>query len=183
LIGPETPGPDVALLRSAGGGLTPATFRDVDSSPGVTSALAIGRPGRTARSVAPSDRRCSARIPHTGTRASSDRYVEFRSADPRGFAGGPLIDADGAPWIRRKNSGRCWRGEVHGPSRTGRCAAWSDELKAHGGVAKGLFSASVAYARGLGTSSSLSSHVAAIRGCAGSRSIEETVRPDAVCGP
>jgi len=43
------PGTDIALLEVDGGKLTPATLRDVDGLAVGNLALAIGRPGRTAR--------------------------------------------------------------------------------------------------------------------------------------
>lgn len=43
------PGTDVAVLKVAGGGLPPATFRDLDALGVGNLALAIGRPGRSAR--------------------------------------------------------------------------------------------------------------------------------------
>ena len=43
------PGTDIALLRVAGGGLTPAKLRELDGLAVGNLALAIGRPGRTAR--------------------------------------------------------------------------------------------------------------------------------------
>src|SRR3954465_14945941 len=42
-------GTDVALLKVAGGALTPAKFRDLDALAVGNLALAVGRPGRTAR--------------------------------------------------------------------------------------------------------------------------------------
>ena len=89
------PGTDVALLRVAGGGLTPAKLRELDGLAVGNLALAIGRPGRTARAslraigvLGP-----EIRTPHGGR---LERYVESDRQIPRGFAGGPLIDADGA---------------------------------------------------------------------------------------
>ncbi len=91
------PGTDVALLRvtSAGGGLTPAKLRELDGLAVGNLALAIGRPGRSARAslraigvLGP-----ELRTPHGG---KLDHYIESDRQIPRGFAGGPLIDADGA---------------------------------------------------------------------------------------
>src|SRR4051812_14575192 len=42
-------GTDLALLRVSGGGLTPATFRELDGLAVGNLALAVGRPGKTAR--------------------------------------------------------------------------------------------------------------------------------------
>ena len=72
-----------------------ATFRDIGSLSVGNLALALGRPGRTVRAslraigvLGP-----AIRTPHGG---KLDRYVESDRQIPRGFAGGPLIDADGA---------------------------------------------------------------------------------------
>src|SRR5678816_3472689 len=43
------PGTDVAVLEVKGGGLVPATFRDLDDLAVGQFAIALGRPGRTAR--------------------------------------------------------------------------------------------------------------------------------------
>src|ERR1044071_8590686 len=89
------PGTDVALLRVTGGGLTPATFRELGSLAVGNLALALGRPGRTVRAslraigvLGP-----AVRTPHGG---KLDRYVESDRQIPRGFAGGALVDAEGA---------------------------------------------------------------------------------------
>jgi S1-C subfamily serine protease len=89
------PGTDVALLRVPSGGLTPAKLREIDNLAVGNLALAIGRPGRSARAslraigvLGP-----ELRTPHGGR---LDHYVESDRQIPRGFAGGPLIDADGA---------------------------------------------------------------------------------------
>lgn len=89
------PGTDVALLRVAGGGLRPAKFRELDSLGVGNLALAIGRPGRTARA---SLRAIGVLGPEIRTPWGGrlDRYVESDRQIPRGFAGGPLIDPDGA---------------------------------------------------------------------------------------
>ena len=88
-------GTDIAVLRVAGGGLVPAKLRELDGLAVGNLALAIGRPGRTARAslraigvLGP-----EVRTPHHGR---LERYVESDRQIPRGFAGGPLIDSDGA---------------------------------------------------------------------------------------
>src|SRR6476646_10585121 len=63
-----------------------------------------------------------------------DRYVESDRQIPRGFAGGPLIDADGA--VIGMNTRTLIRGEdLAVPTATLRRVV--DELKQHGGVRKG----------------------------------------------
>jgi S1-C subfamily serine protease len=127
------PGTDVALLRVAGGGLTPATFRDLGGLAVGNLALALGRPGRTVRAslravgvLGP-----AVRTPHGGT---LDRYVESDRQIPRGFAGGPLIDADGA--VIGMNTRTLLRAaDIAVPTATlQRVVA---ELAAHGGVRRG----------------------------------------------
>ena len=127
------PGTDIAVLRVADGGLTPATFRDTDGLAVGNLALAIGRPGRTARAslraigvLGP-----SIDTPHHGT---LDRYVESDRQVPRGFAGGPLIDADGA--VIGMNTRTLLRGaDLAVPTVTLRRVV--AELVAHGGVRRG----------------------------------------------
>jgi len=127
------PGTDVALLRVAGGGLSPATFREVGTLAVGNLALALGRPGRSVRAslraigvLGP-----AVRTPHGG---KLDRYVESDRQIPRGFAGGPLIDADGA--VIGMNTRTLLRGEdLAIPTATLRRVV--DELAAHGGVRRG----------------------------------------------
>lgn len=127
------PGTDVALLRVAGGGLSPARFRELGELAVGNLALALGRPGRTVRAslraigvLGP-----AIRTPHGG---KLDRYVESDRQIPRGFAGGPLIDADGA--VIGMNTRTLLRGEdLAVPSVTLRRVV--DELAAHGGIRRG----------------------------------------------
>ena len=129
------PGTDVALLRVAGGGgsLVPATFRDLGGLAVGNLALALGRPGRTVRAslraigvLGP-----SVRTPHGG---KLDRYVESDRQIPRGFAGGPLIDADGT--AIGMNTRTLVRGEdLAVPTATLQRVV--PELLAHGGVRRG----------------------------------------------
>jgi S1-C subfamily serine protease len=127
------PGTDVALLRVAGGGLAPASFRDLGSLAVGNLALALGRPGRSVRAslraigvLGP-----AIRTPHGG---KLDHYVESDRQIPRGFAGGPLIDADGA--VIGMNTRTLFRGEdLTIPTQTLRRVV--DELAAHGGIRRG----------------------------------------------
>ncbi len=131
------PGTDVALLRVAAGGLTAATFRDDDGLAVGQLALALGRPGRTVRAslrilgALSGGANKEVRTPGGGR---LDRWIETDQQIPRGFGGGPLIDA---------------RGEVIGMS-TRTLVRGSDlavptvtlrrvvaELQAHGGVRRG----------------------------------------------
>lgn len=89
-------GLDLALLRVEGGGLTVPARRDIAAAALSVGnlAIAVGRPGRSARAslrmigVLGSD----VRTPAGGT---LDVYLETDRQIPRGFAGGPLVDAQG----------------------------------------------------------------------------------------
>jgi S1-C subfamily serine protease len=127
------PGTDVAVLRVAGGGLAPATFRDLDDLAVGHFAIALGRPGRTARAslrivgvLGP-----SVRTPAGGT---LDRYVETDRTIPRGFAGGPLVDPAGR--VIGMNTRTLLRdADLAVPTSTLRRVV--DEILAHGGVRRG----------------------------------------------
>jgi serine protease DegQ len=96
-------------------------------------ALAIGRPGRTARASlrAIGVRGPAVETPHGGT---LDHYVESDRQIPRGFAGGPLIDAAGA--VIGMNTRTLLRGaDIAVPTETLRRVV--AELLAHGGIRKG----------------------------------------------
>lgn len=125
------PGTDVAVLRVAGGGLTPATFRD---ALGVGNlALAIGRPGRTARASLRAVGVLGPEVetPHGG---KLERYLESDRQIPRGFAGGPLIDPEGK--VIGMNTRTLMRGaDIAVTTVTLRRIV--DELVKHGGMRKG----------------------------------------------
>jgi S1-C subfamily serine protease len=127
------PGTDVAVLRVSGGGLTPATFRDLGDLAVGNFALAIGRPGRTARASLRAIGVLGPEVetPHGG---KLDRYVESDRQIPRGFAGGPLIDSDG------KVIGMNTRTLIRGADlaiTTATLRRVVDELVQHGGVRRG----------------------------------------------
>jgi len=127
------PGTDVALLRVTGGGLAAAKLRDVDGLAVGNLALALGRPGRTARA---SLRAIGVLGPEYKTPwgGKLDTYVESDRQIPRGFAGGPLIDADGA--VIGMNTRTLLRGaDLAIPVVTLRRVV--DELRQHGGVRRG----------------------------------------------
>jgi len=127
------PGTDVAVLRVAGGGLVPATFRELGELGVGNLALAIGRPGRTARA---SLRAIGVLGPEVKTPWGGrlDRYVESDRQIPRGFAGGPLVDAEGA--VIGMNTRTLIRGaDLAIPTVTLRRVV--DELVQHGGVRRG----------------------------------------------
>jgi len=132
-------GTDVALLRVTGGGLQAAKFRDLGDLAVGNLALAIGRPGRTARAslraigvLGP-----DVRTPYGG---KLERYVESDRQIPRGFAGGPLIDADGQ--VIGMNTRTLMRGcDLAVPTVTLRRVV--DELVQHGGVRRGYLGVGV----------------------------------------
>lgn len=127
------PGTDVALVRVTGGGLSAPTLRELDGLAVGNFALALGRPGRTVRAslraigvLGP-----SIKTPGGGT---LDRYVESDRQIPRGFAGGPLIDADGA--VIGMNTRTLLRGaDLAIPVITLRRVV--AELLQHGGIRRG----------------------------------------------
>jgi S1-C subfamily serine protease len=127
------PGTDIAVLRVKGGGLTPAKLRELDGLAVGNLALAVGRPGRSARA---SLRAIGVLGPEVRTAHGGrlDRYVESDRQIPRGFAGGPLIDADGA--VIGMNTRTLVRGaDLAVPVVTLRRVV--DELVQHGGVRRG----------------------------------------------
>jgi serine protease DegQ len=133
------PGTDVALLRVSSGGLVPARFRDLGELSVGNLALAIGRPGRTARAslraigvLGP-----ALETPYGGT---LDHYLESDRQIPRGFAGGPLIDAAGE--VIGMNTRTLLRGaDLAVPTKTLRRVV--SELLAHGGIRRGYLGVGV----------------------------------------
>lgn len=133
------PGTDVAVLRVTGGGLTPAKFRELGDLGVGNLALAIGRPGRSARA---SLRAIGVLGPEIKTPWGGrlDRYVESDRQIPRGFAGGPLVDAEGA--VIGMNTRTLLRGaDLAIPTVTLRRVV--DELVQHGGIRRGYLGVGV----------------------------------------
>jgi len=127
------PGTDLALMRIAGGGLPPPTLRELDGLAVGNLVLALGRPGRTVRA---SLRAIGVLGPavRTAWGGQLDRYVESDRQIPRGFAGGPLIDADGS--VIGLNTRTLVRGaDLAIPTVTLRRVV--AELLAHGGIRRG----------------------------------------------
>jgi S1-C subfamily serine protease len=126
-------GTDVALLRVDGGGLVPARLRELDGLSVGNLVLALGRPGRTVRA---SLRAIGVLGPEVRTPWGGrlDRYVESDRPIPRGFAGGPLVDREGA--VLGMNTRTLLRGaDLAVPVITLRRIV--DELAQHGGVRRG----------------------------------------------
>lgn len=127
------PGTDIAVLRINGGGLVPAAFRELDGLAVGNLAFAVGRPGKTARA---SLRAIGVLGPAVDTPRGGtlDRYVESDRQIPRGFAGGPLIDAGGQ--VIGLNTRTLLRGaDVAVPTVTLRRVV--EELVQHGGIRRG----------------------------------------------
>jgi serine protease DegQ len=127
------PGTDIAVLRVQGGGLTPAAFRELDGLAVGNLAFAVGRPGKTARA---SLRAIGVLGPEVATPRGGrlERYVESDRQIPRGFAGGPLIDAGGA--VIGLNTRTVVRGaDLAVPTVTLRRVV--EALIKHGGVLRG----------------------------------------------
>lgn len=126
------PTTDVALLRVDGGGLAAPRLRELDGLAVGNLALAVGRPGRAVRA---SLRAIGVLGPALREdRVALDRYVETDRAIPRGFAGGPLVDAEGA--VIGMNTRTLLRGaDLAVPTLTLRRVV--DELRAHGAVRRG----------------------------------------------
>jgi S1-C subfamily serine protease len=127
------PGTDVALLRVAGGGLTPLAFREADGLRVGEAALALGRPGKSIRAslrivgvVAP-----ELRTPAGGLLAP---FVETDRRIPLGFSGGPLVDLAGAA-IGMNTRGLLRGADVAVTAPTLRRVV--DELQAHGTIRRG----------------------------------------------
>jgi S1-C subfamily serine protease len=126
-------GTDLAVLRVAGGGLVPGALRELAGLAVGNLALALGRPGRTVRAslraigvLGP-----ALRTPWGGR---LDHYVESDRQIPRGFAGGPLVDADGA--VIGMNTRTLLRGaDLAIPTATLRRVV--AELIQHGGIRRG----------------------------------------------
>lgn len=126
-------GTDIALLRVEGGGLAPAKLRELGDLAVGNLVLAIGRPGRTVRG---SLRAIGVLGPEVKTSwgGKLERYIESDRHIPRGFAGGPLVDGEGA--VIGMNTRTLVRGaDIAIPVVTLRRVV--DEVLAHGGVRRG----------------------------------------------
>jgi S1-C subfamily serine protease len=137
-------GTDVALLRIDGGGLAPARLRELDGLAVGNLVLALGRPGRAVRA---SLRAIGVLGPEVRTPWGGrlDCYLESDRPIPRGFAGGPLIDRDGA--VLGMNTRTLLRGaDLAVPVITLRRIV--DELAQHGGVRRGYLGVGAYPAKG-----------------------------------
>ncbi len=127
------PGTDVAVLRVEGAPLPPARFRELDGLGVGNLALALGRPGRSVRASLRAIGVLAGRV-ETRWGRSLDHYVASDRQIPRGFAGGPLVDPDGA--VIGMNTRTLIRGaDLAVPTVTLRAVI--DELVKYGGVRRG----------------------------------------------
>lgn len=136
------PSSDVAVLRIAATDLSPARWSDGEGLKVGHLVLPLGRPGRSVRATmgivsALGD---SFRTP---TGATFDRYIEVDANLPRGFSGGPLVDAKGA--ALGVNTGGVMRGGATIPTITLRRVV--TELLTKGHVGRGYLGVSVYPAR------------------------------------
>jgi S1-C subfamily serine protease len=133
LVGRD-PGTDVAVLRVLGGGLTPATFRALDGLSVGQLALALGRPGKTVRASLRIVGALSTDEVRTPGGGRLERWVETDRQIPRGFGGGPVVDARGE--VIGMATRTLFRGaDLTVPTATLRRVV--DEILAHGGVRRG----------------------------------------------
>jgi S1-C subfamily serine protease len=133
------PGTDLAVARVDGGGLRPATFRDLGGIGAGRFVLALGRPGRAVRA---SLRAIGVVGPEVRTPAGGrlDAYLETDRTLPRGFAGGPLVDLDGR--VLGMNTRTLVPGaDLAVPTST--LTRVADELVAHGRIARGYLGVAV----------------------------------------
>ncbi len=133
------PGTDLAVARVEGGGLVPATFRDLAGIGAGRFVLALGRPGRAVRA---SLRAIGVVGPEVRTPAGGrlDVYLETDRTIPRGFAGGPLVDLDGR--VLGMNTRTLIAGaDLAVPAVT--LTRVTDALIAHGRIARGYLGVAV----------------------------------------
>lgn len=123
---------DLAVLRVEGGGLRAPAWSEGDAVKVGHLALAVGRPGRSARTTM-GVVSAVGRDVRTPSGARLDRYFEVDAHLPRGFSGGPLVDAAGA--VLGMNTAAVMRGGATIPTATLRAAV--TELLTHGKRARG----------------------------------------------
>lgn len=135
------PGTDLAVLKTdADAALEPLAFRDLDKLRVGDFAVAVARPGRTARAtfgIVSALGRDTWRTPHGGR---IDAYLEPDVAMPPGFSGGPLVDLEGNA-LGVNSRGLSRRSHLTVPRATlERVVA---ELLAHGKVRRGYLGVGV----------------------------------------
>jgi S1-C subfamily serine protease len=146
-------GLDLALLRVEGGGLTTPPHRDASSLAVGNLAIAVGRPGRSVRASMRMIGVLGKEV-RTPSGGLLDPYIETDRQLPRGFAGGPLIDAQGR--VLGINTRTLLRGcDLTVPVAT--ISASVTQLLAHGSIPRGYLGVGV-------TPVSLSKQLAAVVG-------------------
>lgn len=88
------PGTDIAVVRIAGGGMTPLELVELDGVRVGHVALALGRPGHSVRASLRIVGALAGEV-RTPSGGRLERYLETDRGLPAGFSGGPLIDAEG----------------------------------------------------------------------------------------
>lgn len=127
-------GTDVALLRVAGAGLTPATFRDRGDLAVWNLALALGRPGKAVRASLRAIGVLGEHVDLGGGHTLAE-YIETDRPIPGGFAGGALVDSAGA--VIGMNTRTLVR-RTDLTIGTATLTAVVAELAAHGGIRRGF---------------------------------------------
>lgn len=133
---------DVAVLRVSATDLTPAQWTDGEGLKVGHLALPLARPGKTVRATLGIVGALGDGF-RTPTGATFDRYIEVDGSLPRGFSGGPLIDAKGR--ALGMNTGGVMRGGATVPTVTLRRIV--AELLTRGRVGRGYLGVSVYPAR------------------------------------
>ncbi|MFO0650225.1 MAG: trypsin-like peptidase domain-containing protein [Polyangiales bacterium] len=136
------PSSDVAVLRVSATDLTPAQWTDGEGLKVGHLALPLARPGKTVRATLGIVGALGDGF-RTPTGATFDRYIEVDGSLPRGFSGGPLIDAKGR--ALGMNTGGVMRGGATVPTVTLRRIV--AELLTRGRVGRGYLGVSVYPAR------------------------------------
>lgn len=133
---------DVAVLRVSATDLTPAQWTDGEGLKVGHLALPLARPGKTVRATLGIVGALGDAF-RTPTGATFDRYIEVDGSLPRGFSGGPLVDAKGR--ALGMNTGGVMRGGATVPTVTLRRIV--AELLTSGRVGRGYLGVSVYPAR------------------------------------
>lgn len=133
LVGRD-PSTDLALLRVAGGGLTPAQWNSGEVELGAL-VFPVGRPGalRVAMGLV-AERRGAWQTANGGL---IDAWIDVDASLPHGFSGGPLVDADGKV-LGMNTSALTPRGAVVPHSTVARVVA---RIEQHGTAAPGYLGA------------------------------------------
>ena len=133
------PATDVAVLRVDGDALTPIDFADATKVAVGHLAIALGRPGRQIRASLRMVGVIGRDVP-TRLGARLPLWIETDRGLPRGFAGGPLVDGDGAA-IGMSTDGLVRGADLALPRAE--LQRIVDEIAAHGQVRRGWLGVAV----------------------------------------